>query len=164
MNAILEALKRDENLSPAFKLRVFTPRFVETDEESNAINSAEDAEAREQADRDELRREARDDKRQERRTDSRGEDLWRLRGRGGRVMARHKDMNWNLAEGKKTATGTVHEWDAIKVALLMDIRDELKALNSTLGCFRVRRMCDDINRIDRRLQKNLPLRKKGTAS
>lgn len=29
--------------------------------------------------------------------------------------------------------------------VLMDIRSELRMLNATLGCYRVRRMCDDIN-------------------
>lgn len=77
-------------------------------------------------------------------------------------MARLKDVNWNLPEGTPSSTGgRTHSWEAIHAALLMDIRDELKALNQTLGCYRVARMCDDINRIDRRLQKHMPL-KKGT--
>ncbi len=33
----------------------------------------------------------------------------------------------------------------------MDIRDQLRELNNTLACYRVRRMSDDINKIDRRL-------------
>lgn len=61
-------------------------------------------------------------------------------------MARHKNGNWTLNDPVKT-------WDEVQAALLMDIRDELKELNRTLACYRVSRMSDDINRIDRRLQK-----------
>jgi hypothetical protein len=45
-------------------------------------------------------------------------------------------------------------WPTEKVlaALLADIRAELRELNRTLSCFRVRRMSDDINRIDTRLR------------
>lgn len=77
-------------------------------------------------------------------------------------MARHKNMNWNLPEGTRKADGgSTHSWESIHTALLMDIRDELKELNETLRCYRVRRLCEDVNRIDRRLQKHMPL-KKGT--
>lgn len=62
-------------------------------------------------------------------------------------MARHKDGDWNLPGPQ------VQNWQQVEVALLMDIRDELKELNRTLSCFRVRRMSDDVNRIDKRLQK-----------
>lgn len=73
-------------------------------------------------------------------------------------MARHKDTQWNLPDGTKQSTGSkTHAWESIHAAILMDIRDELKALNATLGCFRVRRMSDDIRRIDNRLQKHMPL-------
>jgi hypothetical protein len=46
-------------------------------------------------------------------------------------MGRFKDINWNLPE---TPNGSIATWDAVKVAVLMDIRDELKALNSILSC------------------------------
>lgn len=50
-------------------------------------------------------------------------------------MARHKDMGWNLPEGTPSRGGvSTHEWQSIHSALLMDIRDELKRLNSTLHC------------------------------
>jgi len=39
----------------------------------------------------------------------------------------------------------------------MDIRDELKELNHTLGCYRVGRLTEDIHRIEKRLAKNMPL-------
>lgn len=51
-----------------------------------------------------------------------------------------------------TSEGGGFTWQHVQVELLMDIRDELKKLNDTLGCYRVRRMTDDINKIDRRLQ------------
>ena len=41
-------------------------------------------------------------------------------------MGRLKDQAWNIPE---PAT-----WDGAKVALLMDIRDELQHLNRTLDC------------------------------
>lgn len=75
-------------------------------------------------------------------------------------MARLKDQNWNLPEGTLNSNGgRTHSWESIHTALLLDIRDELKQLNATLGCYRVARMSDDINRIDRRLQKHMPLPK-----
>jgi hypothetical protein len=50
-------------------------------------------------------------------------------------MARHKDMDWNLAEGTPQPGGSkTHTWDSIHTALLMDIRDELKRINSRLDC------------------------------
>lgn len=47
-------------------------------------------------------------------------------------MARHKDVNWNLQDGKPNPDGSggrVHERASIQIALLMDLRDELKELN-----------------------------------
>lgn len=68
-------------------------------------------------------------------------------------MARHKNANWNLNDPVKS-------WEELNSALLMDIRDELQKLNNTLACYRVSRMSDDINRIERRLQRNMPLQKR----
>ena len=42
-------------------------------------------------------------------------------------MARHKDANWLIAE---TTPGI----DGASLAVLMDIRDELKRLNATFEC------------------------------
>lgn len=76
-------------------------------------------------------------------------------------MARHKDQNWNLPDGQKTSDGRrTHSWESIHTALLMDIRDELKALNAKLDCFRVRRMLNTVERIDRRLKPKLKLKSK----
>lgn len=50
-------------------------------------------------------------------------------------MARHKDTYWNLPEGTCGNNGSSsHSWESIHAALLMDIRDELKSLNSLLHC------------------------------
>lgn len=74
-------------------------------------------------------------------------------------MARHKDKDWHLPDGVPDGAGcTTHSWESINAALLMDIRDELKALNRTLSCYRVREMADASRRIDRRLARRIPLR------
>jgi hypothetical protein len=78
-------------------------------------------------------------------------------------MARHKDTDWNLPDGEKGPKSTVHQWQSIHTALLMDIRDELKQLNTTLGCFRVRRGMDALHRIDRRLAPRRPLKQRKKA-
>ena len=65
-------------------------------------------------------------------------------------MARYKDNQWNCGEPAS--------YDGAQLAVLMDIRDELKALNRKLDCFRVRRMLDTVQRIDKRLAKRLPLK------
>jgi len=64
-------------------------------------------------------------------------------------MARHKDQNWSLPEGEPSPRGRAHQWDSIKVALLMDIRDELKSMNAILHCsnfLRIPRKLDEIRR------------------
>ncbi len=43
---------------------------------------------------------------------------------------RRKDLNWDVTNDK----GTVTSWEAVAVAVLMDIRDEMKRLNSLLHC------------------------------
>lgn len=49
-------------------------------------------------------------------------------------MARHKDVDWNLPEGTPAGRSTTHSWDAIHAALLMDLRDELRAMRRRLDC------------------------------
>lgn len=50
-------------------------------------------------------------------------------------MSRHKDVAWNLPEGRPGTNGMrVHEWESIHAAILMDIRDELKNINRRLNC------------------------------
>lgn len=64
---------------------------------------------------------------------------------------RFKDKEWNCSNSD------VPHYDAAQLAVLMDIRDELKALNSKLECFRVRRLLDTVQRIDKRLSKRIKL-------
>lgn len=40
---------------------------------------------------------------------------------------RRANVNWNLPEG-------VNSWDAARLAVLMDIRDELRTLNAVFRC------------------------------
>lgn len=44
-------------------------------------------------------------------------------------MARHKDVDWTMPE--KMSNGT---WEQVGIIVLMDIRDEMKALNALLRC------------------------------
>lgn len=46
-------------------------------------------------------------------------------------MARHKDTEWTLAEEGLTGGLT---WEQVGIAVLMDIRDELKRLNAAIYC------------------------------
>jgi hypothetical protein len=75
-------------------------------------------------------------------------------------MARRKDVDWNLPE---TNGGPV-SWEAINAALLMDLRDELKLIRGLLGCYRIQRMFNTLERIDARLAKHAPLRKRKVKS
>lgn len=43
-------------------------------------------------------------------------------------MARHKDTEWNLND-------KVNTWEEIGIAVLLDIRDELKGIRSRLDCY-----------------------------
>lgn len=67
-------------------------------------------------------------------------------------MARRKDVNWSLPEQ--------HEgfyWDPhVQIALLMDLRDELKQLNRVFACHNAQ----DIPRILRGIRAKLPTRKR----
>lgn len=49
-------------------------------------------------------------------------------------MARLKNFNWKLSEGNASVSGVrTYPHDDIKMALLMDIRDELQTLNRLLS-------------------------------
>lgn len=67
-------------------------------------------------------------------------------------MARRKDVNWDIEERPTTEQACL--------AVLMDIRDELKQLNrhATSGRYETRRAEDAIRRIDKRLQKRIKLK------
>lgn len=44
---------------------------------------------------------------------------------------RHKDANWTFPT---TEDGSLEDWKYVPMALLMDIRDELKQLNRVFAC------------------------------
>lgn len=62
-------------------------------------------------------------------------------------MARHRSAAWTLNDPVKT-------WDEVQVAVLMDIRDELQALNRVMQCSNVREGFISLQRIDRRMERN----------
>jgi hypothetical protein len=64
-------------------------------------------------------------------------------------MARHKNANWNCGEDG----GTVSQ-DQARLAVLMDIRDELQALNRIMQCSNVRDGFIAMQHIDKRMQRN----------
>lgn len=65
-------------------------------------------------------------------------------------MARHKDANWNCGgDGGQTVT-----YEQARLAVLMDIRDELKALNRVMQCHNVREGFIALQRMDRRMQRS----------
>lgn len=69
----------------------------------------------------------------------------------GVVMARHKDANWTLPEDTSVS------YDEAQLAVLMDIRDELKRLNTVLQCpnfIAVPAKLDAIDRNTSRTEKN----------
>lgn len=75
-------------------------------------------------------------------------------------MARHKDGNWNIPD-------KVENYEQASLAVLMDIRDELKEngrrlnrIEGFLGCYRIQDMFRAIARIDKRIGKKIPLVKK----
>lgn len=49
-------------------------------------------------------------------------------------MPRHANVSWSLPEGVPSKGATVHSYQDIHTALLMDIRDELQKLNGLLHC------------------------------
>lgn len=62
-------------------------------------------------------------------------------------MARHKDINWQLPEKQ------LETWAQVNVAVLMDIRDELKTLNALLRCPNFQAIPAKLDRISRNTAK-----------
>lgn len=50
----------------------------------------------------------------------------------------------------ETPAGQEFRWEHVSIEVLMDIRAELRQLNETLGCYRVRRGMDALHRLDKR--------------
>lgn len=61
-------------------------------------------------------------------------------------MARSKDFNWSLPDGN-------HSYDSAHLAVLMDIRDELKGLRSEMATVRQIFQCHNAQAIPRFLKK-----------
>ena len=70
---------------------------------------------------------------------------------------RHKDLEWDLPAGNPT-----HPWESIHAALLMDLRDELKAIRGLLQCHRVSRAVRAVETIAENTTRR-PRRKKAAA-
>jgi hypothetical protein len=70
-------------------------------------------------------------------------------------MARFKDTDWNVPT---TAGGGSESMVGAQLAVLMDIRDELKRLNSLMYCMNTVQIPHTLKRIDRRLATKLPLK------
>ena len=65
---------------------------------------------------------------------------------------RHKNANWNVGERPSLEYATL--------AVLMDVRDELQALNRVFTCWRFQSIPDTLKQIDKRLARRMPLRQK----
>lgn len=69
---------------------------------------------------------------------------------------RKKDVNWCAAD----ENGETQSFEAAQLAVLMDIRDELKALNAKAGCYRIPRALDAVYRMHRDGVKRRVVRKR----
>ena len=63
---------------------------------------------------------------------------------------RHKDSNWRLPTN---SAGQISEWQYVPIAVLMDIRDELKRLNALLHCHNFTDIPHKLDRIKRNTAK-----------
>lgn len=61
------------------------------------------------------------------------------------MNGRFKDENWNLAN--KT-TGNVETWERVQIAVLMDIRDELKIVRRQLSVLECAKFLDIPRKLD----------------
>lgn len=68
-----------------------------------------------------------------------------------------KNINWILPTGSNGGL----DWDGVKVAVLMDIRDELQTLNRLLGCPNFTDVPHVLRTIARNTAKRKKVRKKG---
>lgn len=70
-------------------------------------------------------------------------------------MRKFKNVEWNVPTGEK---GNILDWDAVRTSILMDIRDELQALNRVMQCQNVQRGFRAMERMDRRLAQEVKLK------
>lgn len=57
------------------------------------------------------------------------------------VDRRQKNQNWHVTDEH----GRMLHQNRALLAVLMDIRDEMQAINLKLGCYRIPRALDDLN-------------------
>ena len=65
-------------------------------------------------------------------------------------MARHKNQIWELPE-------KLTQYDQAQLAVMMDIRDELKTLNQLLHCYKFKEFPAILKRIDKRIARKVKL-------
>jgi hypothetical protein len=63
---------------------------------------------------------------------------------------RHKDADWDLPT---LPNGRLKDWQYVPIAVLMDIRDELKRLNNVLQCPNFIAVPAKLDRIERNTRK-----------
>jgi hypothetical protein len=72
---------------------------------------------------------------------------------------RRKDVTWDVAD----ESGAMPTWERVGIAVLMDIRDELKVLNSILRCPNFQAIPFKLDRISRNTAKpKVPALQAGT--
>lgn len=72
------------------------------------------------------------------------------------INKRHKDGQWTIPDN---ADGTV-SMEGAQLAVLMDIRDELRTIRVLAGCHRVPRALNDLNDLGKWARRRKPKRKK----
>lgn len=75
-------------------------------------------------------------------------------------MARFKDSNWSLPQDRE---GNALDWKSVEIAILMDIRDELKRLNGVLHCPNFLAIPQKLDTIEKNVRKPKKRRKKFVA-
>lgn len=66
---------------------------------------------------------------------------------------RHKNGQWNLPTAPD---GRLESWDYVKIAVLMDIRDELQRLNNLLYCANFTTLPFTLKQIEKNTRKRKP--------
>lgn len=74
-----------------------------------------------------------------------------------KINGRQKNWNWIVSDDGKFARSVEHA----QLAVLMDIRDELQAVNRLLGCHRVPRALDDLNSLGQWARRKPKRKKRG---
>jgi hypothetical protein len=71
---------------------------------------------------------------------------------------RHKNGNWTIEANARNELS----WEAVQVAVLMDIRDELQTVNRLLNCHRIPRALDAMYElgVEARRRKRLAAKKR----